>query len=113
MKHLSEEDLVEAYYAGLPEEEARHLAECETCRALFEGQREVLAALRQYPVPERGPGYGAEVWLRVLPHLAARPKPSWWRVWMWMPAVAALLALAFVAGRWTERTAADNWPKGG
>jgi hypothetical protein len=39
-----------------------------------------------------------------LPHLAAGPKQSWWRVWMWMPAVAALLALAFVAGRWTERT---------
>jgi len=103
MKHLSEEDLVEAYYGGLPEEEARHLAECEACRAFFDRQREVLDALRVYPVPERGPGYGGEVWTRVLPHLVARPKQSWWRVWSLVPAVAALLALAFVAGRWTER----------
>jgi hypothetical protein len=104
MKHLSEEELVEAYYGGLPENEARHLAECDACRALFERQSEVLNTLRQYPVPERGPGYGGEVWLRVLPHLAARPKQPRWRVWMLAPAVATLLALAFMAGRWTERS---------
>jgi hypothetical protein len=103
MKHLSEEELVEAYYGGLPEDERRHLAECEECRAFFERQSEMLDAMREYPVPERGPGYGGEVWVRVLPHLAARPKQPWWRVWMLAPAVAALLALAFVAGRWTER----------
>jgi hypothetical protein len=106
MKHLSEEELVEAYYGGLPEDDARHLAECEECRTFFERQSEVLDALREYPVPERGPGYGGEVWARVLPHLTQKPRQAWWRVWMLVPAVAALLVLAFVAGRWTERNTA-------
>jgi hypothetical protein len=103
MKHLSEEELVEAYYGGLPENDARHLEECGECKAMFERQSEVLDATREYPVPERGPGYGGEVWARVLPHLKARPKQHWWRVWMLAPALAALLALAFLAGRWTGR----------
>jgi hypothetical protein len=106
MKHLSEEELVEAYYGGLPENQTRHLAECEECRTIFERQKEVLDAMREYPVPERGPGYGGEVWARVLPHLTARRKQHWWRVWMLAPALAALLALAFLAGRWTERDTA-------
>jgi hypothetical protein len=105
MKHLSEQAMVEAYYGSLPESAARHLAECEECRAIFERQSAVLDAVRGYPVPERGPGYGGEVWARVLPHLE-RPKQLWWRVSMLVPAVAALLALAFVAGRWTERSTA-------
>jgi hypothetical protein len=105
MKHLSEEELVEGYYGGLSESAALHLAECAECRALFERQSELLDAVREYPVPERGPGYGAEVWVRMLPRLP-RPKQSWWRMWALVPAVAALLALAFLAGRWTERTTA-------
>ena len=106
MSHLSEEQLVEGYYGDLPADEARHLDECEECRAAYERQRELLDGMRTYPVPERGPGYGGEVWTRVLPHLPlAKPKQSWWRVWMLVPAMAALLAVAFVAGRWTERTA--------
>jgi hypothetical protein len=106
MKHLTEEERVEAYYGGLPEDQARHLAECEACRTLFKRQSEVLDAIRDYPVPERGPGYGGEVWTRMLPQLAAQRKQRWWQVWMFVPAVAALLALGFVAGRWTERNTA-------
>ena len=112
MKHLNEEDLVEAYYGGLPEEQKRHLAECDECRAIFERQAEVLDAMREYRVPERGPGYGGEVWARVLPHLTSRPKQQWWGVWTLVPALAALLALAFLAGRWTGRdTAAAGIPE--
>jgi hypothetical protein len=103
MNHLSEEILVEAYYEGLPEKEARHLAECEECRALFERQRELLDGLREYPVPERGPGYGGEVWTKLLPRLAQRKEKRAKIWWLLVPAVAAILVVAFLAGRWTER----------
>jgi hypothetical protein len=106
MKHLKEEELVDAYYGDIPAEQARHLAECEECRAFFERQRELLDGAREYPAPERGPGYGGEVWARVLPHLPLeKPKNSWRRWWLLAPALAAMLAVTFVAGRWTERSA--------
>jgi hypothetical protein len=102
MNHLNEEQLVDAYYGQMAENESRHLAECEECRALFEQQREVLDGVRDYPVPERGPGYGGEVWKRILPQLP-RPRQKQQRAW-WLlaPAFAALLVMAFMIGRWTK-----------
>lgn len=102
MNHLSEEQMVDAYYGETPEDEARHLAECEECRELFERQRELLDGLREYPVPERAPGYGGEVWTKLLPRLPKRRTNGPW--WMLVPAFAAMLTLAFLAGRWTERS---------
>ena len=97
MKHLSEEELVDAYYGEMP----GHLKECEECQALFEKQREMLDSVRDYPIPERGPGYGGEVWTRLLPRL---PKKRQRHGWLWFsPAVATVLTVAFLAGRWTER----------
>jgi hypothetical protein len=94
MKHLSEEELVEAYYG----DKSEHLAECEECRALFEQQREVLDGLRDYAVPERGPGYGGEVWTRLLPKLPKQghKQRAWW---LMVPAFAAMLVAAFLVGR--------------
>jgi hypothetical protein len=108
MKHLSEEQLVDAYYGDSREDEARHLKECEECRVRFDKQRAILDDLREYPVPERGPGYGREVWARVEPRLqAGKPKQSW----QWL-LVAAMLAAAFIAGRWTkESPAAGSIPE--
>jgi hypothetical protein len=102
MNHLSEEQLVDAYYGQMAENESRHLAECEECRALFEQQREVLDGVRQYPVPERGPGYGGEVWTKLLPQLP-QPERKQHRIWWFLaPAFASLLVFAFVMGRWTK-----------
>jgi hypothetical protein len=100
MNHLSEERMVDAYYSEMPEDEARHLAECEECRALFEKQREVLDGVREYPVPERGPGYGGEVWTKLLPRLPKQEAKRIW--WMLVPAFAAMLVAAFLVGRWTK-----------
>ena len=98
MNHLSEEQLVDAYYGTMAEDESRHLAECEECRALFEQQREVLDGLRAYPVPERGPRYGGEVWTKILPHLPKqnRRQRAWWLL---VPVFAAMLVFAFLMGR--------------
>ena len=104
MNHLSEEQLVDAYYGAMTEDESRHLAECEECKALFEQQREVLDGMRAYPVPERGSGYGGEVWTKILPQLPKQNQRQWaW--WLLVPAFAAMLVLAFLVGRSTRSTA--------
>jgi hypothetical protein len=97
MNHLSEEQMVDAYYG----ETFPHLSDCEECRALFERQRELLDGVREFPVPERGASYGGEVWMKLLPRLPRRESKRVW--WMLVPAFAALLTVAFLAGRWTER----------
>ncbi len=67
--------------------------------------------LEAMPVPERGPDYGQQVWERIESQLtplnAPRP-PRVYFPWRWVAAVgfAALLAVAFLAGRffpWTPR----------
>ncbi len=102
MNHLSEEQMVDAYYGAMTEDESRHLADCEECRAVFEQQRELLDGVRAYPVPERAPGYGGEVWTKILPQLPKqnRRQRAWWL--LLAPAFAAMLVAAFMIGRWTK-----------
>jgi hypothetical protein len=63
----------------------------------------VLNVVDAMPVPERGSGYGADVWSRIEPQIARRrwrlfPAATW--RWAWAGAAAvALLAVAFLAGR--------------
>lgn len=98
MNHASEEQFVDAYYNGGTEIRA-HLNECSECRAMFDRMKEHLDAMREYPVPERGPFYGGEVWSRLLPHLPpARSRRRWARWWTLAPLLATLLVMAFLAG---------------
>ena len=103
MNHLTEEQLVSRYYGEQGEslETERHLDECQECRALYGSVQRVLNMV----VPERGADYGAEVWRRIEGKLPAR---RWKWLWSWTPqlrwamagaAMAALLAIAFLAGR--------------
>jgi hypothetical protein len=104
MKHLSEEEITLAYYDELEPAERAHLDECPECRAAFEKLERLLDALRNVPVPERGPAYGAEVWARLLPQLpAAKPRRSWLRWWTVAPALATMAAAAFIAGMLVEQ----------
>jgi hypothetical protein len=102
MNHLSEDELLEGYY-GEGQLDA-HLGECPECRARFTALREVLDAARDYPVPARSSEYGKEVWARLAPQLPAiKRRKSWFRSrglqWGMAPALAALLLVAFFAGR--------------
>ena len=109
MKHLTEEELILRRYgeAEAPAVEA-HLAGCETCREADAELRRTLAAVDALPEPERGEGYGAEVWARLAPRLEPRRRapvasfPSR-RGWVALLASAAALVAAFEAGR--------HWPK--
>jgi hypothetical protein len=104
MKHLPEEQIMDAHDGTLDAGARAHLAECSQCRARLDRWNEFLDSMPPYPAPERDAGYGAQVWNRLVPHLPlARPRNQWIRWWTVAPALAALLALAFVAGILTQQ----------
>ena len=116
--HLNEEELIAHYYGdgngdgdgggeGDAGAGADHLASCAACTAELESLKRTLGLIESWPVPERGPGYGQQVWQRLVrraPAMAAAP-PRWWRRWGSGPrlalvgAVAVLLMGAFLLGR--------------
>jgi len=116
MKHMTEEELV-AYRDGEVkgrETCAAHLQECEECRAELQRIEAVFAALNAMPVPDPGEGYGQRVWQQIAPRLPVK-RLGWWgrlrrmfTVSGWFApsrlaavgAVAALVTVAFLAGRW-------------
>ncbi len=104
MTHLAEEQLTSAYYGNTDAETRAHLDGCTKCRSNFERLKEMLDAIREYPVPERPASYGNDVWIRLLPQLSIRkPRQSWFRWWVPIPAGIALAAVAFVAGILTQQ----------
>lgn len=99
MKHLTEEELTAAYYGDEGGESRSHLAECPECRAALERIERLLNQIRDYPAPERGESWESEVWNRLAPKLPPRkPRREWLRWWVLAPAMASLVAVAFVAG---------------
>ncbi len=116
MKHLTEEQIVLAYYG---EHDREHLAHCEECRAVYERIEAVLAHADSLSVPERGPKYGREVWAQLAPRLDEPPaRPAWWRGlfaprrWAVAAAMATLIVGAFVAGRfWPYQTVQPPVPQ--
>ena len=121
MKHPNEEELI-AYQGGevlRREAIAEHLTECPECRAEFERIDAVLAAVSTMPVPDPGDDYGQRVWRQIAPRLPER-RARWWnfdvggglttgwfapRRWAAVGAIAAVVIVAFMAGRLTRRTA--------
>ena len=114
MTHLGEEQLI-AYVLGDADERARaevdaHAAECETCRGEIAALRATLEAAADSPVPERGDDYGAAVWARLEPRLAAPGvgrvgAPVNWRAWLAAAAILLAVVGAFLAGRFSRNAA--------
>jgi hypothetical protein len=109
MRHLTEDELVLHHYGESRDASAaEHLSVCGVCSGKLERIAADLALLDRLPVPERSDAYGAEVWRRLRPSLpepdAPRARFIAWRPWALGASLAALLAVAFVAGRfWPER----------
>ena len=119
MKHPNEEELI-AYNGGevlRRDAIGDHLTDCPECRAELERIDAVLAALSTMPVPEPGDDYGQRVWRQIAPRLPERPA-RWWsfaagsgfaagwlepRRWAAVGAIAAVVIVAFLAGRVTKR----------
>jgi hypothetical protein len=115
MSHLSEEDLILAYYnePGAAEFVQPHLAECADCRAAAESLAQTLQVCNQWTVPEPSPEFGRDVWLRLVPAMEAHPQPAGWKWFSGRPfriltaaaGFAVLLAAVFFAGRYSRPVA--------
>ncbi len=107
MKHPKEEELI-AYRDGEQKDRERlsqHLKDCPQCRADLERIEAVFAALNAMPVPDPGDDYGRRVWQKIAPRLPEK-RVHWWmgllapRRLAAFGAVAAMVVVAFLAGRW-------------
>jgi hypothetical protein len=112
MNHLSDEELTQTYYRDEPPESRRHLDDCPECQTALQHLKTLLDELLAETVPERGAAYGAEVWNRLLPRLPLeKPRRVWLRWWAAVPMLAGLLAVAFLAGRFTRTQTAGIAPQ--
>jgi len=108
MNHLSEEQLVLHYYGERSEGPVEdHLEACESCRAEYRGLQRVLNSLDAAPVPESSVEYGTAVWRKIESRVPGRRQFAWlgMREWMLAGVMAAMIVMAFLAGRLTQRTA--------
>ena len=103
MNHLDEEQLTLAYYGEVDAECMRHLEQCGECRLRHERIKTALDNFPDFPVPERSDAYGREVWNRLFPQLAAKPRRNWLNWWTMTPVLASLVAIAFFAGMLAQR----------
>jgi hypothetical protein len=110
MKHLSEEELI-AYQDGERagrEAVAAHINSCAECQAELNRLAEMLAAYQALPVPDPGEDYGRRVWQQIAPRLEEK-RSHWWQLFLeprrltTAGLVAALLLVAFLAGRVSKR----------
>jgi hypothetical protein len=111
--HLSEETLILHFYGESPDDRSvdQHLASCSRCRLELERLRQVLALMDSadaFDAAEApGPAFEREVWARLEPQLASTRR-SWFsrfvapRVMAAAGAMAALLLVAFLAGRFSR-----------
>jgi hypothetical protein len=96
---------------------AEHVKECPECKAELDRIDAMLAALDAIPVPDPGEDYGERVWKQIAPRLPEK-RARWWQLGAWrdlsagwleprrlatLGAVAALVIVAFVAGRVTKK----------
>ena len=114
MNHMTEEELI-AYRDG--ESHSRegfstHLNECADCRREMDRIEAVFAALDILPIPDPGENYGNRVWAQIAPRLPEK-HAHWWQNFL-QPrrlvlagAMAALVLLAFYAGRVTKHPGPD------
>ena len=113
MKRLSDEELVLYYYgeAPDPEEIERFLESSKEEQRRYAELSRVLDTVEEPPLPEKSATYGTSVWRRLEPQLE---KKSWLESWSWEAlrprrewalagAMALLLVVAFVSGRFWPR----------
>jgi hypothetical protein len=111
MTHLTEEELILHYYGEAEGESLAaelHLEHCAECRAAYGGLQRVLNVVDSLPLPGRAADYGAQVWARIAPQIPGRrrrwtlPTPFRWAAAG--AALAGLLTVAFLAGRFYPQT---------
>jgi len=109
MKHLADDELILYHYRDGEDTKTaeRHLASCGECRSRLDAIEQVLKLVVAPSLPERGSGYGSEVWNRIraeLPELN-KPQRSWLTMprWAWAGVIAVLLVVVFLMGRYSSQ----------
>src|SRR6476469_9704059 len=104
-QHLEDDDLILHFYGETGAAAQPHLSDCAACRARYQALQRVLNVVDAPPEPYRGPEYESQVWNRLAPKLGQKRRFSWWSSRRWIPvfAAAALLVIAFFAGRYSPK----------
>lgn len=118
-KHMHDDELILYYYGEKRrgEEIRRRLESSPQLQARYDEICRVLGAVETLPVPDPGVGYGERVWNRLQADIAEERSLVWWKrlgkglAEAFAPArlrtagaFAALLAVAFLAGRYWDLT---------
>jgi hypothetical protein len=113
-EHIPEEQLVLHYYGEGDRLIEEHLGGCVDCRTQYRRLQLVLNSVRD-PLPERSPDYESRLWAKLEPKVRRSDWRRWfeWRTLVPVAAVAALVVIAFFAGRYTPRPSevASNAPQ--
>ncbi len=103
MNHLTEEQLVDFYYGERAGNE-EHLRECAECSAEYEKICRTLHSVSEFQPPAPRVDFEADLWRNIQPRIQARPivmkrRPTPMQVFGLVGAIAAMLVVAFLAGR--------------
>lgn len=102
MNHSSEEDLILHYYGE--RDDSAHLSTCAACRRNLEALRAVLDSCGDYATPERPADYEQQVWNGLRQSaLSVKRRAFSWRLPALAAAVAAMIVLAFLAGKFSQQ----------
>jgi hypothetical protein len=115
--HLNEEELILFYYRDGNSVDAvnEHLRACAACRSRYESLETLLGSIAVPEAPPRPATYGTDVWNRVRAELPDLPQARRW--WSWSSpqlrwagagALAVLLVLAFMLGRYSRPPQPDS-----
>ena len=99
MTHLSEEQLILHYYGEA--DSGEHLAACPACQSAYEGLERLLSTVGSLEAPEPALGFEGRLWRRVEARISPRRWFSW-RTLSLAASMAALLVVAFLAGRFSQ-----------
>ena len=113
-QHLSEDDLILHFYGETERADAArvesHLASCADCQGAKAALVRVMTLVDSATPVEAPLGFERTAWARLEPQLDINAR-SGWRTFFWFPqwaltgGVAALVIVAFMAGRFTGRDA--------
>jgi hypothetical protein len=105
MEHLNQEELILLHYGEAIRSGTReHLLACQSCRAESDRLRRILDAVDDVEMEDLAPAWEAHFWNRLRWKLERRPRARF--AW----AAAAVLVVAFLAGRVFERSTRATHP---